>query len=68
MCQAKILIIRDEKSEMFMEDVIGIKVDGNAIWISRFFEEPMLVRGSLLEVDFLKHTVKVQPHEGENGK
>lgn len=66
MCQAKILIIQDEKSEMFMEDVINLKVDGTNIWISRFFEEPMLLRGSVFEVDFLKHTVKVRPHEGGN--
>jgi predicted RNA-binding protein len=65
MCQAKILIMRGEEAEMFMEDVVSLKVDGNAIWVRQFFEEPVLLRGSVFEIDFLDHTVKVRPHKGE---
>lgn len=61
MCQAKVYLERGGKLEMVMEDVIHLRVDGDTIWLTRFFEEPKSVEGTLREADFLKHTVTIEP-------
>ncbi len=65
MCQAKIILMRDEHKEVILEDVIYLRIDGDEVSCSRFFEEPVTVRASVTELDFLKHTVTLVPIEGE---
>ena len=57
MCQAKVIIQKGDESELFMEDVIHLEVDGDKVWLSTFFEPPLSVKASLKEADFLKHTI-----------
>ncbi len=65
MCQAKIILKRDEHQEIVMEDVIYLRIDGDEVEVSRFFEEPVVLRASVKALDFLKHTITLVPLEGE---
>jgi len=68
MCQAKVLLQCGDGSEVIMEDVTFLKVEGDVVWLSRFFEPPVAVQAVFREVDFLKHTVTLFPlDKGERG-
>jgi len=64
MCQAKIILLHQDKSETIMEDVTHLKVEGEEVWLSRFFEPPTSIRATVKEADFLKHTVILVPLDG----
>jgi predicted RNA-binding protein len=61
MCQAIIILKDDHGGEEFLRDVIYLKVEGDTIWLSQFFENPISVKGTIEEIDFLKHTVHIAP-------
>ena len=65
MCQAKVILHHNGKSETIMEDVTHLKVEGDKVWLSRFFEPPTSFRAAVKEADFLKHTVVLVPLEAE---
>jgi predicted RNA-binding protein len=67
MCQAEILIQRANGDELFMQDVIRMRVEGKTLWLSRFFEEPVAIRATFVEADFLKHTVTLIPTNEQKG-
>jgi predicted RNA-binding protein len=67
MCQAKILLKGEEAHELFLEDVVHLRVDEDTLWLRRLFEEPVPLRGKVLEADFLEHTVTVLPIEEPQG-
>lgn len=67
MCQAQILLQRANGDEVFMEDVIQMRVEGETVWLARFFEEPVAVRATVAEADFLKHTVTLIPTSKQKG-
>jgi predicted RNA-binding protein len=66
MFQAEIKWHSTEGEETIMKDVIRMQVDGEMIRLSHFFEEPVSVHASVIEVDFLKHTVILAPTNEEN--
>jgi len=48
--------------------VTFLKVEGDVVWLSRFFEPPVAVQAVFREADFLKHTVTLLPlDKGERG-
>jgi predicted RNA-binding protein len=49
-----------------MQDVIHFKVEGNRVWLSRLFEEPVEIKAMVVESDFLKHTVTLRSLEEES--
>jgi predicted RNA-binding protein len=65
MCQAKVILHHNGKSETIMEDVTHLKVEDDRVWLSRFFEPPTSLRAAVKEADFLKHTVVLVPLEAE---
>jgi predicted RNA-binding protein len=67
MCQANIIMQNSNGGEEILKDVIHLRVDGDTIWFSRFFEEPVAVQGAINEIDFLKHTVKIIPESEVQG-
>jgi predicted RNA-binding protein len=60
MCQAKILMEGSDGEAPYMEDVIRMRVEGETVWLKRFFEEPVQVQAKVVEADFLKHTVTLR--------
>lgn len=60
MCQAKVLVQNAEQEELVMKDVILLRIEGETVWLSRFFEDPVGMHATLEEVDFLKHTVRLK--------
>jgi predicted RNA-binding protein len=67
MCQAKILMLRGGKEEIIMQDVIHLRIEGDKIWLERFFEDPTSLQAKLVEADFLKHTVTLSPLDEPEG-
>jgi predicted RNA-binding protein len=65
MCQAKVILLHNDKRETIMEDVTQMKVEGENVWLSRFFEPPTAIRATVKEADFLKHTVVLMPLEAD---
>jgi len=47
--------------------VTFLKVEGDVVWLSRFFEPPVAVRAIFQETDFLKHTVTLLPLDNDEG-
>jgi predicted RNA-binding protein len=60
MCQVQI-ILHANGDEVYMEDVIRMRVDGEKVWLSRLFEDPVSIHATVAEADFLKHTVTLIP-------
>ena len=60
MCQAKVYLGDD----LVAEEVTGLQRSGEGVLLKRFFEEPRLVAADVVQIDFLKHTVLLQPLEG----
>jgi hypothetical protein len=63
MCQAKILLREPQGERAFMQDVIHLRVEDGTVWLKRLFEQPVQLQATLLEADFLKHTVTLLPSE-----
>ena len=61
MCQVQILIQHTNGDEVLMDDVIRMRVEGENVWLSRFFEDPVSIHATVAEADFLKHTVTLIP-------
>lgn len=60
MCQAQIFLQSSKGEEVIMEDVIHMRVAGETVWLSRFFEDPLCVHATLDEIDFFKHKVTLR--------
>ena len=63
MCQAKVFLVKDEIEEEIMQDVIGIEICPEGLVLKSFFEDPKILAGEIIEIDFLKHRVLVRPKE-----
>jgi predicted RNA-binding protein len=63
MCQATAYLARDgqERSEEIMQDVILVEATADGVRLSTFFEEPQTVRARIGRIDFLKHTITLNP-------
>ncbi|HHN94293.1 MAG TPA: CooT family nickel-binding protein [Anaerolineae bacterium] len=57
MCQATVYL--GEKK--VAEEVTGLEPVEDGVRIAAFFEEPRLVPGRILRIDFLKHRVWLEP-------
>jgi len=68
MCQAKVILKHGDTSEIIMEEVTHLTVEGDVVWLSRFFEPPTPLRATLMEADFLKHTITLTSLEGHQGR
>ena len=68
MCQAKVVLEHGDERELILEDVIHLRVDGNKIWLSRFFEDPISYHASIKEADFLDHTIVLTAHDDTGGE
>lgn len=67
MCQARVFVARDGKQELVAQDVIRLEEDAEGVNLSTFFEEPVHVKAHVVSIDFLKHTVTLQPTEEAAG-
>jgi predicted RNA-binding protein len=56
MCQARVLLDGNE----IMEDVVFVEFAEEGVFLSRFFEEPVLVPAAVRSIDFLRHTVNLE--------
>lgn len=61
MCQAKVFVVRDGQRELVAQDVVSIEEGDDGVSLNTFFDEPVLVRGRIAGIDFLKHTVTILP-------
>jgi len=62
MCQSTVYLGEKE----IAQDVIWLRVEGDNIQFATFFEEPQTVRGTIKHLDFLKHSVILEPIRGED--
>ena len=63
MCQATVFL-GDKK---VAEEIIGLEPVAGGVRITAFFEEPTVVPGRILSIDFLKHQVLLGSLEKEAG-
>ncbi len=63
MCQAKVYVKRDEQEIEIMKEVIEIEVEPDGLILKSFFEDPKKIKGQISRIDFLKHTVIIEPKE-----
>jgi predicted RNA-binding protein len=61
MCQATVYL-GDQK---VAEEVIGLEAVSAGVRIAAFFEDPVVVRGRIRSIDFLKHRVLLEPLDEE---
>ena len=55
MCQATVYL---------GDQVIGLEVTEDGVYLTAFFEEPEVVPGRVRHIGFLKHRVLLEPLEG----
>jgi predicted RNA-binding protein len=60
MCQAQVYL----GDELVAEDVTGLERADGGVVLTKFFEDPQLVPGAVLRIDFLKHKVLLERLEG----
>jgi predicted RNA-binding protein len=51
--------------EEIAREVTGMQLTEEGVRLTSFFEEPKVVPGRVLHVDFLKHRVQLEPLEEE---
>lgn len=61
MCQATVYLGDEEVAR----EVTGLALVEDGVRLTSFFDEPQVVRGRVLHVDFLKHRVQLAPLEDE---
>jgi predicted RNA-binding protein len=61
MCQATVYLGDEEVAR----EVTGLELTEEGVRLTSFFEEPKVVTGRVLHVDFLKHRVQLEPLEQE---
>ena len=67
MCQATVYLLRNGREEEVMREVTFLEVTDEGVRIATFFEQPRLIPGKVVSVDFLKHMVKLaSPTESKN--
>jgi len=64
MCQATVYFVQDGQEEEIMRDVILLEPVEDGLRLQAFFEEPVIVKGRVGRIDFLKHSVTLVPVEG----
>lgn len=67
MCQMKVLLERDGREELILENVTLLEQTGDGLRVSTLFEEPRLVPGVLARIDFLAGRVVLRAQEEEHG-
>jgi len=63
MCQAHVYLLQEGEEEEILRDVIRLERTAEGVRLSTFFEEPRTVAAEVVEVDFLKHAVRLAPKE-----
>ena len=63
MCQATVYLGDEEVAR----EVTGMALVEGGVRLTSFFEEPQVVPGRVLHVDFLKHRVQLEPLKEEEG-
>ena len=62
MCQATVYL----GDRVVAEEVTGLELLEEGVRVTAFFEDPKIVSGRILHVDFLKHRVLLEPLDGRN--
>ena len=63
MCEAKVFLTEDHTGQPLMKDVVLIQPEGDAYLLANLIGEQKLVRGRIVKIDFLRHTVQLEPLE-----
>ena len=63
MCQATVYLGDQEVAR----EIIRLETAEDGVRLAALFEEPKLVPGCILHIDFLKHRVLLKPLETEEG-
>ncbi|MFO7742940.1 MAG: CooT family nickel-binding protein [Anaerolineae bacterium] len=61
MCQATVYLGEEEVAR----EITGLQLTEEGVRLTSFFEEPKVVSGRLMHIDFLKHRVQLEPLEEE---
>ena len=61
MCIASIYRQKGQETEKIMEEVVSMDIENNDIRLNTILGERKTITGSVKHVDFLKHTVTIQP-------
>jgi len=65
MCEAKVYITEDGEEREILRDVVLVRPQGDAFLLVTLLGEQKLVRGTIEEIDLLKHIVRLKPLEVE---
>jgi predicted RNA-binding protein len=65
MCQATVYLLQDSQRKDVMREVTRLAPVQEGVQLQTFYDEPRIVRGRVIEIDFLKHTVILVPLEAQ---
>jgi len=63
MCQARVILVRDDQEQEVMQDVILVEQTPEGVHLHAFFEEPRTLAAEITRIDLLKHRVYLIPKE-----
>lgn len=60
MCEANAYIYKDDKEELYLENVDILKPEGGKIYLRNLFGEQKLFEGEIKEISLLKHKIVLE--------
>jgi predicted RNA-binding protein len=63
MCQATVYLVQNGQGEEIMRDVVLLESVERGVRLQALFEHPVTVPARVARIDFLKHSVTLEPVE-----
>jgi predicted RNA-binding protein len=65
MCMATAYLKQSSATEVFLEEVADVQLQGNSVQLRPLLGEPKQVRATIREIDFLNSTIVLEALESE---
>ncbi len=60
MCESSVIIEKEGRRELLMEDVVHVDVDGGDLKLMGILGEIQNAKGRIREIDLMKHTIVIE--------
>jgi predicted RNA-binding protein len=68
MCMATAYLKHGSATEVFLEEVADVQLQGNSVLLRPLLGEPKQVRATIREIDFLNSSILLEPLESKRKK
>lgn len=65
MCEARVYLVEEGGEREVLRDVVLVRPQDDGFLLVNLLGEQMVVQGTIVEIDLLKHIVRLRPREGK---